>query len=236
MIRVSQPPPARAPNASRGGTWIVAAVILVALVLAAVGFGLPYFYARGGSAAGERIEASVAGVRLNFESAMARFAGELHGGAVDAIDLAALFPEFSPAGVIDGLTPTSDLIVRHERTVFITVTAAGNGLDPSERTAKLYARFLEPEEWSHPGGLTMRRFMPGSPFEGEDLYLTPPEGKVFSARCMRPAASPDGLPDACLHDFRLGALNVQLRFSPARLADWESLTQGARALVGRMRR
>ena len=235
MIRQPPPQPTRHRRPKGGGRWIVIGVALTALVMAAAALGLPSLRSRGDASAA-RTDVSIGGIRLNFDPGLARASSDPPGGAVEALDLAAMFPDFSPAGASTGLTAASDPNARLERTVFLTITAAGKDIDPAERTGKLYGRFLEPEEWSHPGGLVMRRFVAGSPFEGEDLYLTPPEGKIFAARCMRPAAAADGLPDACLHDFRHGGLNVQLRFSPARLADWEILTQGARALVTRMRR
>ena len=226
-------PDAEPPERLRGYGLVFASVALVLLLLAAGGF---YLAMRDTGAALGRTEVRLGGTRLSFDAAFARFASERVGGDMEQVDLAVSFPDFAPAGEIKGLTPQSDLLSRQEKLLFLTLTLAGKTLDPAERTAKLYARFLEPEEWSQAGGLVMRRFVPGSPFESEDLYLTPPEGKAFAARCMRPAASADGLPDSCIHDFRLGALNVQLRFSPARLADWEALGTGARLLVARMLR
>ena len=46
-------------------------------------------------------------------------------------------------------------------------------------------RFLEPDGWSHPGGLIARAFQAGSPFEGQELYFVAPEGRVFAARCAK---------------------------------------------------
>ena len=53
---------------------------------------------------------------------------------------------------------------------------------------------------------------------------------------MRPRSPPDGLPDTCIQDFRIGALDVQMRFSPNLLAQWERLREGARRLVEGMAR
>ena len=235
MIR-KPPPLSQSPSLLRQGSRLrLLTFAAVAMLVAALAFGACYLM-RGPAAGTGRIQVTLGDIRLAFDADYARFLPERSGGKMEQVDLAAQFPDFAPAGEIRGLTPASDLAALQERVIFLTLTPARKGIDPSGRTALLYARFLEPEEWSHPGGLIMRRFVAGSPFANEDLYLTPPEGRIFAARCARPAASPDGLPDACLHEFTIGALNVQLRFSPARLADWEALTQGARQLVARMLR
>ena len=218
----------------RGGLGF-ALLVSAALLLASLGLGGYYLWQRAAPAAGQ-IQVTLGAVRLAFDARYARFLSERAGGQMDQVDLAAHFPDFAPAGEITGLSPTSDMTIRHELLVFLTLSPIAKGLDPAERVTMLYARFLEDEEWSHPGGLVMRRFVAGSPFANEDLYLTPPEGKLFAARCARPSSQPDGLPDTCLHEFRLGGLNAQLRFAPARLADWDAMTQGARQLVARMLR
>ena len=56
------------------------------------------------------------------------------------------------------------------------------------------------------------------------------------ARCAQPPEKPDGLPDSCLTEFRQNGLDVQMRFSPSLLAEWERMMEGARALVRRLAR
>ena len=213
---------------------LLTALICAALILAS-GAGL-FFLLRGPPDAPQRAEVFIGPSRLVFAPGYARLPSARRGGRFERLDLAASFPKFAPAGEVTEASPSLDLAERGARTVFLTLTQADNTVDPAERPVKLYARFLEKEEWSHPGGLVMRRFSPGSPFDNEDLYIAPPEGRLFSARCMRPAVSPDGLPDTCIHEFRVNGLNAQLRFAPALLADWESLSEGARRLVEGMAR
>ena len=118
-----------------------------------------------------------------------------------------------------------------EQLIFLTIRPKDPTIDPADRPAKLYARFLETTGWSHPGGLVMRRFENGSPFEREELYMTPPEGRVFAARCARPIQPPDGLPNTCISEIRIEGLDVQMRFSPDMLVNWETLVLGSRQLV-----
>ena len=152
------------------------------------------------------------------------------GERLEELDLAAFFPDFAPAGDEADVTRQTDLGERFQRIVFITIRPADSSLDPSERTARLYTRFLEPEGWSHPGGLLAHAFQKGSPFENEELYFAAPEGRAFAARCQRPDQTRK-TPNTCAYDFRDGDLDVELRFSAALLSDWEALSAGARGLI-----
>lgn len=145
-------------------------------------------------------------------------------GADDGLDLAARFPDFRPLAPERGRGSA-------EAAVFLHLQAEDGALEPGERAAKLYARFLERDQWTHPGGLIMRRFEPGSPYQREELYIAPPEGRLFTARCTRPPQPPDGLPNTCISELRLRGLDAQLRFAPELLPEWERLMAGTRGLV-----
>lgn len=157
------------------------------------------------------------------------------GGRLDRLDLAAFFPDFAPAGDVGDVNGATDLAERFETLVFITIKPEDSDLDPADRPAKLYARFFETDEWSHPGGLLARAFQDGSPFEGQELYFVAPEGRDFAARCGRPDSSRK-TPNACVYDFRLDGLDVELRFSAAILSEWQRLNAGARGLIEAARR
>jgi hypothetical protein len=157
------------------------------------------------------------------------------GEHLDELDLAAFFPGFEPAGDAGDVRLQTDLGERFQRIVFIAIRASDSGLDPAERLTRLYARFLEADEWTHPGGLVARAFQKGSPFENEELYFAAPEGRAFAARCQQPDQTRK-TPNTCAYDFRLGDLDVELRFSAALLADWEALSAGARGLIESARR
>ena len=174
------------------------------------------------------VEASLGETRLRFMPALARLPEARSGGALDQIDLAVRFPDFqAPQRQVDGTVPAM---------VFIRLTPQDHSLDPAERPVRLYAPFLELAGWHQEGGLVMRRFAAGSPYQTDDLYLAPPEGRLFWARCLRPAEPPVPLPDTCLSDLRLHGLDVQVRFDPALLPEWERLDAGVRRLVEGMAR
>ena len=157
------------------------------------------------------------------------------GERLDQLDLAAFFPGFAPAGDAGDISTQTDLGERFQRIVFVSIRPTDTSLDPAERLTKLYARFLEPDEWSHPGGLAARAFQKGSPFESEELYFAAPEGRAFAARCQRPDQTRK-TPNTCAYDFRLKDLDVELRFSAALLSEWEALSSGARGLIESARR
>mgnify|MGYP003350395993 CR=1 FL=1 len=151
----------------------------------------------------------------------------LYGGTINL--LAHTLPRF-------GIT-TTFVNPRDPAAFFVlALQASDRSVDPSERMEKLYGRFLERDVWTHPGGLFMRRFENASPYEREDLYFAPPEGRRFAARCVRPAQPPDGLPNMCVSEFRQRGLDAQIRFSPDLLPDWERLHEGSRALIEQMAR
>ena len=209
------------------GRW--AAIAVGALILIAVGV----FVFRGGAPRDERDAPepfTVAGERLSLPAAYFRTRAE-----DGAVELAAFFPDFAPAGRFDDIDARTDLDKRFQRLVFLELRPADKSIDPAERTARLYVRFLNETSWSHPGGLLAREFEPGSPFEGDELYYSPPDGRDFAARCHRP--DPDRkTPNTCLAAFRSGAIDAELRFSAALLSDWRTLISNARGLIETARR
>ena len=172
--------------------------------------------------------AQLGAVRVHYDPAYGRSTEDREGGRLDRLDIALRLPGYVPAG--------ADTTSKPENLVFIRVEAADGSLAPEDRMDKLYARFLEAEQWTHPGGLVMRRFEPGSPYEREELYFAPPEGRLFAARCTRPAQPPDGLPETCISDIRANGLDAHIRFAPDALPDWEKLVGATRGLLERMTR
>ena len=169
---------------------------------------------------------SVAGVSLRVDPKLARVRADLANRALEELDLALAMPDFSPAGVRANAMPM-------EKLIFLTLRRADEKIEPREKPAKLYARFLEPTVEVHPAGLILRRFEPGGPYDREALYMTPPEGRVFWARCM-PAGPTGATPATCLSEARIAGLDIRLRFAPESLGAWEALTAGVVRVVERM--
>ncbi|MFO1135362.1 MAG: hypothetical protein U1E30_09285 [Rhodoblastus sp.] len=176
---------------------------------------------------------SIGDVTLAYAPAYARFGGGRSGGRFDTLELAATFPDFRPAG--DSVTPLAEADGSGKSAlVFFTFARADRKADPADMVGMLYARFLEPRVEETEEGLIRRAFQDGSPYQGEDLYFAPPEGRAFAARCARPTVPSDGLPETCLSLFREGGLDVSIRFGRPLLARWERLAGGARALAQTM--
>lgn len=127
-----------------------------------------------------------------------------------------------------------------DRVVLIRLTRADDSVAPELRTETLYARFFDSNVWTNPGGLILRGFARGTPYEDEELYLAPPDGRDFAARCPRSdivgsAASPIGS-GMCIWEFRTGELDALVAFAPARLSDWQNIAATARETVAQIAR
>lgn len=181
-----------------------------------------------------QVESYLGDTRLIIPAGYFRFEHARSGGRMPEIDLAADAHTFRPAKLerkfrINGPDPIAGQI-------FLTLRSPEGQLSPGERTTRLYARFLQSDSWSHPGGLIMRRFEDDSPYQNEDLYMAPPEGRLFAARCRRPRQPPDSLPNTCQAELRIDGIDVRLRFSPDLLADWDKILAGTRGLLQSFRR
>lgn len=97
----------------------------------------------------------------------------------------------------------------------------------------VYARFLTPTVWSNPGGLVVRGFRKGSPYEGDELYVSVPDGRGFAARCPLDAARSGAhdLDEPCRVTFRHRGMDVNIRFPRAIIADWELMLGGVRRTI-----
>ena len=112
-----------------------------------------------------------------------------------------------------------------EERLFVTAVPA-EGAAPG--LGAHHTRFLSAVARSHPGGLVHRRYRDGSPFDGESLYVTPPDGALFSARCA--VVEEDGA--GCLTELRLDGLDLRVRFPASRLGSWEAILATLQRTLG----
>ena len=113
--------------------------------------------------------------------------------------------------------------------VHVTVGAADPATDPAAQFATL-ARFVMPGAWSNPGGLVARSFKKGSPFEGEELFMAPPGGEMFFARCSSDAAVIK-IEEGCRMVLKHDGVDIAVRFPREALTEWRALAAGVRSLV-----
>lgn len=167
--------------------------------------------------------------RLTLDRAMLRDVALRDGGAVNRLDLVLTWPDFRGAGTMAATTGADLIFVAIEDSALRQRSASE--IDPVEQPVLLYSRFLERDAWQNPGGLIMRRFRAGTPYEGEELYLSAPDERNFAARCPRQIRA-DGLPeDLCLWQTRANGLELQVRFLPRYLVQWQHLAAHVRALT-----
>lgn len=114
--------------------------------------------------------------------------------------------------------------------ILLAIGPSDGSTPPAERSTLIYARFLTPTTVAAEGGLVRREFRAESPFEREALYLSPPQGRLFAARCPIPAP---GKPPVgrCIAEFRQGDLDLLATFEPALLPHWEQLSRAVKRIA-----
>lgn len=207
---------------------------LAFLLVALAGGAYALFYRGGPDPASDIVQAEIAGVRFSFPSGYARDESTAVGGFTDRLAFVAAFPDFSLLSK-DGAAARETSTNSARPKLFVTVSAKDDSVDPATRPSRLYARFLEPEAEAGPAGLVLRRFEKGSPYDFEELYLAPPDGREFFARCPKGPLEQGAPGEACLFVFRAEGLDAELRFPPSLLEHWEILNEGARNFVARLR-
>jgi hypothetical protein len=130
--------------------------------------------------------------------------------------------------------------------VQVTLSPSDDAPAPETRVSQLYARFLEPQVLQGPGDLLTRHFKRNSPYAGELLIFSPPDGRKLAARCesepfrIEPAlqggdaVSGVEIPATCLAEFRRRGLDVQLRFPPRLAGGLDAVHRRLIALVDRI--
>ena len=117
--------------------------------------------------------------------------------------------------------------------LLVTLSPPDKINEPATQLA-VYARFLTPTVWSNPGGLVVRGFRKGSPYEGDELYVSVPDGRGFAARCPLDAAANVSLDELCRVTFRHRGVDVNIRFHRSVIADWELMLGGVRRVIDGM--
>ncbi len=199
------------------------AVAALALLGAAIGWGVFWWTSRPATPR-EPIAVSIGRASFHIPPALVRSGALPRPGAQERVDLAMRFPDMAPAAPTETAT-----------TIFVALLREDGAVDPAQRVTEIYGRFLEPDIWGNPGGLLLRRFTADSPYHDEELFISPPEGREFSARCRKPSAV-QMIGEMCVWRYRDAGIDVQVRFAPELLPQWETLAAGVRAKVAEWRR
>jgi hypothetical protein len=166
----------------------------------------------------DKIAATIGQLKLTVPAAFLR-AGAQPQSAPDRLDIVMSYPALDP---VHPRQPERD----PRLLIFLTIERADGVIDPSERIGPLYGRFLDAGTFEHPGGLVLRRFQAGSPYAGEELYIAPPDGSTFHARCPTERS---GSGVDCLWRMRLDQADITTRMAPELLPHWEEISVGVQA-------
>jgi hypothetical protein len=142
------------------------------------------------------------------------------------------WPSLGPAQV--GPAQLGPAQIQNRQRLLVTLTPHDKVNEPQTQLS-VYARFLTPTVWSNPGGLVVRGFRKGSPYEGDELYVSVPDGRGFAARCPLDNGKSD-LDEPCRVTFRHRGMDVNIRFPRSIIADWELMLGGVRHTIDGMMR
>jgi hypothetical protein len=171
----------------------------------------------------------VAGAYFNIEPAAIRMAVQRRPGTQERVDLAYLWPSLTPPD--PALKPTVGAPVDPNERLFVTIASGDSTLPLTERVQTIYPRYLVPEPTAGPGGLTLRGFRDGTPYQGEELVFESAAPEHFLARCSRRGVTNSG---TCLLERRVGNADITLRFPRDWLSDWKSVASGIDRLIARL--
>jgi hypothetical protein len=121
--------------------------------------------------------------------------------------------------------------------LFVTITAAGDTLTPSERVKTIYPRYAAADAAIEPNGLAVKAFRSGTPYQGEDLIYDSIYDSATSAgflvRCSRNGTGPT--PGICLYNQRIDHADIVVRFPRDWLTDWRAIKSGIERLIEGLR-
>jgi hypothetical protein len=173
---------------------------------------------------------TVAGVAFNVPPAAIRFKMQRRAGPQSRVDLAFLWPSLEPPLPATAVTP-ADAPKVTER-IFVTIAGSDGTLPPGDRLKSIYPRYVATGPAVDMGGLQVRAFKSGTPYQGEDLIYDPAAPERLLMRCTQTFA---GTPGTCLHERRVGSADITVRFPRDWLTDWRATAAGIDRLIAKVR-
>jgi hypothetical protein len=165
-----------------------------------------------------QLPVSVGGTLFNVPTEAVRMKIQRHSGPQERIDLAFNYPSLTPPAATKHIT--ADMVeqaIQPVDRIFMSIAAHHDALSPDTRVRTIYPRYLTDSATQLENGLTLRAFRDGTPYAGEDLFSA--ASPLFSARCMRDAATPG----MCLSERRIDGADLTFRFPRSRLAQWRDV-------------
>jgi hypothetical protein len=215
---------------------LIRRVVVALSILAAMGLaGAPIAYMlwpqpRPVAPDAPSLPITVGGVAFNVPPAAIRFKMQRRAGPQARVDLVFLWPSLEPPSPHAALSP-ADAPKVTER-IFLTIAGSDGTLPPVERLKAIYPRYVVAGPAVNMGGLQVRPFRSGTPYQGEDLIYDAATPERFLMRCTQSFAATPGM---CLHERRLGTADVTLRFPRDWLTDWRATANGIDRLIAGLR-
>lgn len=220
------------------GWWIPGAFFFAILVLSGLLLG---WYLRPGpksvaapTAQSTPVKLTVGGVALAIPANYIEGSDARAGGEMDAITLTVLFPSWrgysdTEARLFTGNAPDSPV-------VRLSLRSDANNLDERGRLERIYRPHIaNPEGEKGPFALTQYRFVPGSGYDGNDLFAGETENGLLLFLCER-AGGEFSSPSCLAVDRPLSRdLSFSYRFKRAYLARWQDMSAGVDALIVKFR-
>lgn len=228
--QAAAPQAVAAPQVAPGHSLRAAALVLAGGLLAG---SAAFLISSAKPEAPRLLSVGIGPATLSVNSTLVRNPAQRRDGQAGRLDLALSWPGLEASKPPSPSDAGADAFALKD-VLLVTILAADDGLDPSALPAQLYGRYLESGVEDGPAGLIRRSFRARSPYEGEVLFIAPPDGRRFAARCELARPSPDSLPHMCIAQFRRDGLDVQLRMDARLLDQWEAIDERLRHLVDKM--
>jgi len=208
---------------------IVIAAALAASAIALVAYLLWPTWGTDPARGPERIPVSVGGTLFNVPSAAIRRKIQRHSGPQERVDLAFTFPSLEPPEAPKHVSAdTAEEQPQPIDRIFVSIAAHRDTLAPDMRVRTIYPRYLDQVSATSEDGLIMRAFKEGSPYSGEDMFMS--GNPALSARCSRDAATPG----MCLTERRVEGADIIFRFPRSWLSQWRDVAGAMDRLTAQM--
>jgi hypothetical protein len=238
--RHARPQPLRVRSKVAGALALFALLVLVVGAIGYVSYVLwPRWSGPPIPSDAPALPITIAGVVFNVPPAAVRQSVQRHAGAQERIDLAFVWPSLDPPDLSSAAASMTvaqpPATSRSLERIFVTISAAGNALAPTDRVRTIYPRYLDTTPAAGPDGLARLGFRAGTPYQSEDLFYDAEDR--FLVRCTRNGAGPT--PGTCLYERRIEKTDVVVRFPRDWLDEWrlvagriEQLLQSLRPAAG----
>src|SRR4051812_25646536 len=209
---------------------IVSGCALAAAAMTLVGWLLWPTWEPDKSIDPERLPVSVGGTLFNVPTKAVRVKVQRHSGPQERVDLGLLYPSLEPPDPSrHGGADAPEQAVPPVNRIFVSLSAHHDMLAPDIRARTIYPRYLEKAATQGDDGLTMRAFRDGTPYSGEDLFMS--GSPAIVARCSRDAATPG----TCMSERRIDGADLTFRFPRSWLAQWQQVAAAMDRLTAQLR-